>query len=58
VTDPVFSYIKEILYALTVGPVSEDFGLFGGLGVFGRGHVVDHGFDFAGVKDPVFTAAH
>ena len=54
--DAVGADVEKILDVVAPGPVAHDLALRGGLGILGRGDMVDDRLDLAGVKDPVHAA--
>ena len=53
--DAVRADVEKVLDAVAVRPVAHGLALLGGLGVFRRGHVVDHRLDFGGIENAVLA---
>lgn len=54
----VAAHVKEILNLMTPSPVPHDLGLGGGLGILGRGYMINNRFDSALVNHAVHTLVH
>ena len=55
--DAVAADVEKIRDLVAAGPVPQDLSLGGGLGIFGRGDVVDDRFDAVGIENPVLAPA-